>query len=86
MNLVYGLSLHEFSVAQVDRALAYSLGGYKVRILSGTQIFSLSHVHDMLINSLSQFLFPSPRKCVPNECYQKWCSSLFTLGLDFFGP
>ena len=60
MNLVYGLSFHEFSVAQVDSALANFLGGHKVRILSGTQIFSLSHVRDMLINSRSQFLFPSP--------------------------
>ena len=89
---------------------------------------SLSHVHDMLINSLSHLLFPSPNlpseykplswNCpqiqkkkkqfsnifflfaeellpVPSECRQKVSqfmavcvvhSSLFTLGLDFFGP
>ena len=28
MNLVYGLALHEFSVAQVDRAPARCLGGH----------------------------------------------------------
>ena len=44
--------LREFSVAQVDRAPARCLGGYKVRILSGTQNFSLSYARDMLIISL----------------------------------
>ena len=51
MNRVYGLALHEFSAAQVDRAPAP-----QVRILSETQIFSLYHARDMLIISLSQYI------------------------------
>ena len=29
MNLVYGLTLHEFSVAQADRAPTQRLGGHR---------------------------------------------------------
>ena len=39
MNLVYGLALHEFFIAQVDG--------------SNPVGDSLSHAHDMLINSFS---------------------------------
>ena len=65
MYLVYGLALHGFSVAQVDRAPARvwevidsnPVGDsdfFFVRILSETQTFSLSHVRDMLIILFSQ--------------------------------
>ena len=50
-----GLTLHEFSVAQVDRAPTWWLGGH--RFESGTQIFSLSHARDMLIISFYKLKF-----------------------------
>ena len=52
MNLVYGLTLHEFSVAQVARAPAQCLGGHRfepIRELS----FSLCPTLVMLIISFS---------------------------------
>ena len=52
--LVTKLAFHEFSVAQVDRALARCLGGHGFESCRGTQIFSLSHARDMLINSFSE--------------------------------
>ena len=52
MNLVYGLALHEFSVSQrIERP-----PGVLVRILSGSQIFPLSHARDMLIISFSHWI------------------------------
>ena len=54
MNLVYGLVLYEFSVAQVDRAPARCLGGHMFESCRGLRFFSLSHVPDMLIISFSQ--------------------------------
>ena len=47
MNVGYGLALHEFSEAQVDRAATRCLEGHRL-------IFSLSLPRDMLINSFSQ--------------------------------
>ena len=35
MNLVYGLALHEFSVAQEDRAPATCLGGHRFEFCRG---------------------------------------------------
>ena len=58
MNLVNGLALHEFSVAQVDRALARCLGGHSFEFCPGLRLFfSLSHPRDMLIISFSHWLF-----------------------------
>ena len=39
MNLVYGLTLHEFSVAQVDRAPAQCLGGHRFESHRGLRFF-----------------------------------------------
>ena len=39
MNLVYGLAFHEFSVAQVDRALARRLGGHRFESCRGHRFF-----------------------------------------------
>ena len=39
MNLVYGLALHEFSVAQVDRAPAQCLGGHRIEFCRGLRFF-----------------------------------------------
>ena len=55
MNLVYGLVLYEFSVAQVDRAPARCLGGHMFECCR--RFFSLSHAPDMLIISFSQRRF-----------------------------
>ena len=49
MYLVYGLALHEFSVAQVGRAPARCLGGHRFKSCRGLRLFFLSHVRDMLI-------------------------------------
>ena len=38
VNLVYGLVLHEFSVAQVDRAPAQCLGGYRFESCWGLRL------------------------------------------------
>jgi len=53
--LVYGLALHEFSVAQVDRATAPArcLGGHRFESRRDLRFF-LSHARDMLINSFPQ--------------------------------
>ena len=57
MNLVYGLTLHEFSAAQVDRVPVRCLEGHRFescQLKKGTQIFSLSQAcDDMLIISFS---------------------------------
>ena len=39
MNLVYGLALHEFSVAQVDRGPARCLGGRRFQSCWGLRCF-----------------------------------------------
>ena len=52
MNLVYGLALHEFSVAHVDRAPARCLGGHRFESCRGLRLF-LSCARDMLVNSFS---------------------------------
>ena len=39
MNLVYGLALHEFSVAQVDRAPTRCLGGHRFEFCRGLRFF-----------------------------------------------
>ena len=57
MNQVYGLALHEVSVAQVDRAPARCLGGHRFESCRGLRFFSLSQVRDMLIISLTLVLF-----------------------------
>ena len=60
MNLVYGLALREFSVAQVYRAPTWCLGGHRFESCRGLKFFS-SHARDMLINSFSH-LFYQPLK------------------------
>ena len=42
MNLIYGLALHEFSVAQVDRAPARCLGGHRFESCRGLRFFLCS--------------------------------------------
>ena len=39
MNLVYGLALHQFSVAQVDRASSGCLGGHRFESCGGLRFF-----------------------------------------------
>ena len=39
INQVYGLSLHEFSVSQVDRAPARSMGGHRFKSCRGLRLF-----------------------------------------------
>ena len=39
MNLVYGVALHEFSIAQVDRAPAHCLGGHRFESFRGLRFF-----------------------------------------------
>ena len=39
MNLVYGLTLHEFSVAQADKAPARCLGGHRFESCWGLSFF-----------------------------------------------
>ena len=57
MNLVYGLALHEFSVAQVNRAPTRCLGDHRFESCRGVRFFfSLSHARDVLIISFSQFV------------------------------
>ena len=53
MNLVCGLALHEFSVAQVD---SVCMGGHMFESCWDSD-FSLSHAHDILIISFSQVPF-----------------------------
>ena len=56
MNLVNGLALHEFSVAQVDRALARCLGGHSFEFCPGLRLFfSLSHIGYLLLSSVTSF-------------------------------
>ena len=50
--LLYGLVLHEFSVAQADRAPARCLGGHRFESCGDSDFF-LSHARDMLIISSS---------------------------------
>ena len=55
-NLVCGLALHEFSVAQVNRA---PTGVWEIigsNPVGDSDFFSLSHARDMLIISFSQFV------------------------------
>ena len=53
MNLGYGLSLHEFSVAQVDSAPAWCSGVIGSNPVGDADFFFV-HTPDMLINSFSQ--------------------------------
>ena len=72
MNLVYGLALPEFSVAQwIER----QSGVWEVigRILSGIQIFSLSHARDMLMIDSSAHLFTG-LKIYHLSFFQQFCS------------
>ena len=65
MNLVYGLTLHEFSVAQVwiERlpGVWEVVGSHPV---GDSDFFSLSHARDMLIISFSQLFSCYNFKCV----------------------
>ena len=45
MNVGYGLALHEFSEAQVDRAATRCLGGHRFKSRRGLVICSLIHFH-----------------------------------------
>ena len=56
MNLVYGLVLLEFSVAQVDRVPARYLWGHRFESCRGRLRFFLPHASDMLIISFSHKL------------------------------
>ena len=79
MNLVNGLALHEFSVAQVDRALAQCLGGHSFEFCLGLRLFfSLSHPRDMLIISFSHWLFIA-KQCNKQFFLQYGCRSLYIL-------
>ena len=61
MNLVYGLALLEFSVAQVDRAPARYLGGHRFEFCRGRlRFFSLPHARDPLIISSSHLFHLNP--------------------------
>ena len=76
MNLGYGLALHEFWVAQVDRAPSRCLGGHRFESCRGLRIFSLSHARDMLIISFSH------KSCCPyaNQHFQSSIISITKRG------
>ena len=57
MNLVYGLTLHEFSIAQVDRAPTQCLRGHRFKSCHGLRFFFWSHAHDIVVVSFSQVVF-----------------------------
>ena len=80
MNLVYGLALHEFSVAQVKQSACLVFGRSLVPILSKTQIFSLSHARDKLIISFLQYGYTE--QSLPNISTISW--SLYTKSLFCF--